>query len=111
MAICDIQKQNRMLRGDFLHMIENYLARLKGDIEKPDKMNFFECELSNNRKLKFHFIEESTKQKCYELEFNTEDDTDRDTRCICLSDSYSDFDDALFKIRRDVSQLFFDYPI
>ena len=111
MAICDIQKQNRMLRGDFLHMIENYLARLKGNIEKPDKMNFFECELSNNRKLKFHFIEDSKNQKGYDLEFESAEDSENDNRCVCLCDNYSDFDDAIFKIRRDFSELFFDYPI
>lgn len=111
MAICDIQKLNRTLRADFLHMVENYLTLLKGEIENPDKMKSFECELSNNRKLKFHFIETVTKQKEYKVEFEFDSESEDDIHSVCISDHYSDVEDAIFKINRDISQLFFEYPI
>ena len=111
MAICDIQKLNRTLRADFLHMVENYLNLIKADIENPDKMKSFECDLSNNRKLKFQFIGALTKQKEYEVEFEFDSESDDDIHSVCLSDHYSDVADAIFKINRDISQLFFKYPI
>ena len=106
MSICNIQRQNRILKEDLIAVIENYLKLLRNKIENPHKIISFVCELSNKRKLKFHFIDDG-KTKGYDLEL----DGGENNHCIMLDNYYSDFDDLVKKIRQDLTELFFEYPL